>query len=224
MVGDHPPMQDNRGSYSDRQHEPPLKPRAMQIPSVPSTGVYPPPSLSIATTIAGDRYRGRPSPPHLAIPDNRRDVDMQLSGGWQQERREEWHPPVDRTVSFCYFLRRWFCLFCTQPARELRGRPTPTSSANSIPIGSRRSVIMNDVSASNEYPASVPTERIERFERGTYPPVNEPPTRQARPHDGDFSRPYHEPQSTVVGTRQIFNRVRVFPPTFFLLPTFLPLI
>lgn len=102
-MNEHPPMQDNRGNYSDRQHEPPLKPRAMQNNSAPPAGVYPPPSLPISTAIAGDRYRGRHSPPHLAMPDNRRDVDMQLSGGWQQERREEWHPPVDRTVSLCYF-------------------------------------------------------------------------------------------------------------------------
>lgn len=115
VMGDHPPMQELRGSYPDRQHEPPLKPRAMQNPPVPSAGVYPSPSLSISAPVGGDRYRGRPSPPHLVIPNNRRDADMQTSSNWQQERREEWRPPLDPAVSLLLFIDSVFVYSATSP-------------------------------------------------------------------------------------------------------------
>lgn len=102
MAVDPHPTHDNRGGYSDRDRDPPSKPRAMQISPATSTSTYTTTGPSSSAPVPADRYRGRPSPPHLSVPDSRRDVDIRPSAVWTERREERAYAP-ERAVSSCLY-------------------------------------------------------------------------------------------------------------------------
>jgi hypothetical protein len=193
-------LNEGRG-YQERERDPPSKPRAMHQDAVVTSPAYAPVGPSNL------KYRDRPSPPHLSVSDSRRDLDNRSGPpppAWQErrdDRREDkpYVPTPDRPVSR---FRSPFCsrylLSFKQPVREPRGRPAPASSANSIPIGTRRAFVPEP--PVNDYP---PSATNDRYERPSYP-ANDVP-RQTRNHEQDHPRPYV--QEPVPETRQGYPKV-----------------
>ncbi|KAF5351111.1 hypothetical protein D9756_008315 [Leucocoprinus leucothites] len=169
-----PTANDGRTGYQERERDPPSKPRAMQQDSMSTLPGYAPVGPSNPVPLHQNRYRDRPSPPHFSMPDSRVDPDARSGPpplAWQEKRedRREERPyaPPDRPA-----------------ARVSRGRPAMASSANSIPIGTRRTYSGFDSSTTSSSATN------DRFERPSYPPNDS--LRQARNYDQDHPRSYQE--------------------------------
>lgn len=102
-----PPSIDARGGYQERERDPPSKPRAMQGPAITSTNAYTVAGPSSIPSNLTNRYRDRPSPPHLSTSDSRRDVDARTNpppGAWLEREEERIYTPLEHPVSRGLFI------------------------------------------------------------------------------------------------------------------------
>jgi hypothetical protein len=88
-----PPPISGRAGFQERDRDPPSKPRAMQGEPMATPSTYAPVGASSVGPQHTNRYRDRPSPPHLSVSDSRGDPEIRPgpppSVPWQDKRDEQ---------------------------------------------------------------------------------------------------------------------------------------